>query len=218
MRKCLTIACIVIFIVSFSQVAGALSYTFEPDDGGLNGPNSTGTSNMSNDLWDLSHGYKYEWGIGWQLAEDEKIVGASLIFNDIRNWNNDIEPVNDLWVHLLDFDEETQVGARQLRDWESGQTDAFGGQGILLNQWHNLLDTPQDITYTFDAAELAALVSYSADGYLGFGFDPDCHFYNNGITLIIETQQADPLPEPGTMLLLGVGLIGLIGYRKRTKK
>ncbi len=202
MKRIISIACLVVVMLSVSVFSGATTYTFEPAD---------------NDLWDLDHGYKYEWGIGWQLPEDQEIVSASLVFNDIRNWNSED---NDLWVHLLDLGED-KLGAQQLSDPVSGQIDAFDGQGELLHQWHNLPADSQDITYTFSTDELVALMEYSADGYFGFGFDPDCHFYNNGISLIIDTKIIDPVssvPESTTLLLLGSGMLGLIGFRKNGRK
>jgi hypothetical protein len=48
---------------------------------------------------DEDHWRYYTWGIAWQLPEDETITGASLFFDNIRNWDN--RP-NDLWIQLLD--------------------------------------------------------------------------------------------------------------------
>lgn len=79
-------------------------------------------------------------------------------------------------------------------------------------------------TYTFQADELAALNAYlDAAGSLNdfvLAFDPDCHFYNTGITLNLYdnggfTQQA--VPEPATLMLFGTGL-AYVGRRYRRKR
>jgi len=160
-----------------------------------------------NNLGDLDHYYYYEWGINWNIPAGEKIVGAFLRFNDIRNWDNN---PNDLYVHLLD---SSFQGIKITWDNQGGG-DSFAGQGILLNHWQNLSSTAQDITYNLDSAEIAVLTSYLSDGKFGLGFDPDCHFYNNGIKLKIVTT---PVPEPGIMLLLVVGLAGVVGLKKLVK-
>ena len=44
-------------------------------------------------------------------------------------------------------------------------------------------------------------------------------FYFNTATLTAEGPDAAPVPEPSTILLVGIGLLGLVGYsRKRSKK
>lgn len=204
MKKLASVVCTVVFALSLTGAAGATGFTFQPSyaetrykDGNLH------------DLNDLEHGYAYQWGIEWEVPQGETIIGASLFFDDIRNWDS---ADNDLWVRLLDTGTE---GVTVMRDTESGQIDFFRDQGVLLEQWHNLSMTATDITYEFDASELTTLTSYIADGNFGLGFDPDCHFWNNGITLTIETAAASSVPEPSTMLLLGCGLIGLVGLRRK---
>ena len=184
--------CTIILVFMLGGVTEAATYTFQPTPA---------------DLYDLDHSSYYTWGIDWDIPAGEIIVSASLSFDDIRNWDSES---NDLWVHLLD---SATAGVTSDRDNQGGG-DNFSGQGILLHHWQDLPASAQDITYDFDPFEIATLNTYLTDGNFGLGFDPDCHYYNNGITLNIETAS---VPIPTTILLLGSGLLGfgLLSRRKR---
>lgn len=183
---------IAVSLVLTVQMAFADTYELVPPD---------------HDMYDLDHYWAYEWGFSIDLPEDEVVVGASLFFDNIRNWD---DRSNDLWVTLLDSDFE---GIHQTYDNQGGG-DYFAGAGLLLNHWEDLPSAAQDITYDFDAAEIAQLNLNIADNLAGLGFDPDCHFYNDGVKLTIETDRQggeDPIPEPlaGSILLGGLGMLAV---------
>jgi hypothetical protein len=180
----------VFLLFSLVSGAGAMVYTYVPKPA---------------DLWDLDHNYYYTWGIDASDFAGQEILSASLYFEDIRNWDN--KP-NWLWVHLLD---DAAIGVTRGYDGQ-GYGDAYFGRGVLLNVW-SMNTTPRDITYMFDANELGFLSGYASDGVVALGFDPDCHFYNNGVRFSVETAS---VPEPATMLLFGTGLVlvGICGKKK----
>lgn len=180
-----------IVILSATCIAGAnTTMVFTPDPA---------------DLYDLDHNSVYTWGINVPLAPGEHLISAELSFNNIRNWDDND---NVLYIHQLDW---AQLGVRDIHDDNQGGGDYFenqyAGEHTHLVTYENLPPTPQDITYTFTTDDLTVLNGYVDDGRIGLGFDPDCHFYNCGVQLTLET------PEPSSLTLLGLG--SLLWLRRR---
>ncbi len=163
------------------------------------------------DAFDLDHFYYYTWGADFRVPTGQTIVGATLKFDDIWNWRQ--EP-NVLYVNLLDNP------ARGLRTfWDNqGGGNAFAGQGTVVGQWTDPVggrDRKFDLVFDFKKLGLLdELNAYAADGRFGFGFDPDCHFYNKGISMTIQTA---PVPEPTTMALLAAGGVAAFLRRRKAK-
>lgn len=181
---------------------------------------------------DLDHHRAYTWRIGGLDLTGKSITSATLTFRNISNWDRN---PNRLFIHLLDS--ARNAGVSSFQDAPANQipvidiNDDFAGQRYLNNPLVNagtantfltqesFSTTPGDFVYTFTADQLSVLSTYFLNGSdIAFGFDPDCHFWNDGIVFSFNTCPATPTPEPATLALLGTGLAGLYYRRKRQQK
>lgn len=218
MKKFLvSLAALVVLGLSSSAKADTLTYTPNPVD-----------------LNDLDHHSVYTWRMDNVNLNGQTITGARITFTNIANWDNN---ANKLYIHLLDT--AKQSGVRSfIDDPNSSNTQvsmiddfvdtryhnqsswlvANGTADTHLHTYVNLTTTPQTLVYNFSASELTALFAYISNGNnFALGFDPDCHFFNDGIKFEIFTS-ANTVPEPATMALLGTGLAGLYARRRRQQK
>lgn len=218
MKKFLvSLAALVVLGLSSSAKADTLTYTPNPVD-----------------LNDLDHHSVYTWRVDNVNLNGKTITGARITFTNIANWDNN---PNKLYIHLLDT--AKQSGVRMfVDDPNSSNTQvsmiddfvdtryhnqsnwlvANGTADTHLHTYVNLTTTPQTLVYNFSASELTALFAYISNGNnFALGFDPDCHFFNDGIKFEIFTS-ANTVPEPATMALLGTGLAGLYARRRRQQK
>jgi len=212
-----SLAALVVLGLSSSAKADTLTYVPTPSD-----------------LNDLDHHSVYTWRVDNVNLAGQTITGARITFTNIANWDNN---ANKLYIHLLDT--AKQSGVRSfIDDPNSNNTQvsmiddfvdtryhnqsswlvANGTADTHLHTYVNLTTTPSTLVYNFSASELTALFAYISNGNnFALCFDPDCHFFNDGIKFEIFTS-ANTVPEPATMALLGTGLAGLYARRRRQQK
>lgn len=201
----------VILALSVFSAPTKANYTFQPS-----------VANLDN----LDHYYYYIWKISWSLPANEIVSGANLLIDDIDDWkveDGDIlyirlmneANINDAVTNLGMWHWNTYIDLRRKCDDQAGG-DNLSGYGSLLTTYTDteVPPGPEDFSYTFTAAEVSLLNSYiTTDGVFGLGFDPDCHYYNNGIEFEISTRV---IPVPGALLMAGIG-IGLVGWLRRRR-
>ena len=183
-------------------------------------------------LYDLDHHEVYTWRIDNITVDPSTITSATLSFSNIRNWDS---AQNVLHLHLLDTAINPAVASFQ--DVDQTQAPVVDFTDDFANpRYHNspgwltangtadtLLGNPSfgttgtNYSITFNSTELSALQSYIAHGHdIAFGLDPDCHFYNSGITFTI---QSCPVPEMSATLpiiaLLALGGMAELSRRRR---
>ena len=218
---------IALVLTGLTRISEATTYTFQSYDG----------SGTTSDMYDLDHNYYYSWQIkNWNLKTGEVITGAKLEIFNIWDWT--VESNDILRIYLLDkpptldnpvthnFSGYSSVLSSR---YDGQKNDYWNGKGPLVGTWtdpkggNNGNDKVADLTFNLPVsdptlADLTDLTNFiKNDGIWGFGLDPDCHYFNDGIKFTITTQSL-PVPEPSTLLLIGSGLVGLGLISRRFKR
>lgn len=182
------------------------------------------------DLYDLDHFKWYTWRITDtdvrnKLKAGEAILSATLKLNNVHNWT-----VEDNVLHMWLLDTVSWSGVHVGTDGQ-GLGDHFATWAtpkVNIDHWEDpngdvngIPTVLHPLVYAFNATQLTALEDFfKNDGKVGFGFDPDCHYWNTGISFELNTGQKpqQQVPDSGTTaFLLTFGLIGLATLRRNLK-
>jgi hypothetical protein len=211
-----------------------------------NNTNQTDYAGGANQF-DLDHHNAYTWQFSSVvIPAGQTITGATLTFRDIANWDtnqnrlfvhmldtarsfgtasgNRSATLNGVTSFVDASGSPVPVG--QIQDYFAGDDSALVAAGtgdtFLFDRSFNMVGQSSyvatNFTHTFTASQLAALSTYILNGNnLAFGFDPDCHYWNNGLVFTIITGPT-PTPEPATLALLGTGLMSTGFYLRRRRQ
>jgi len=206
MKRFLVCLAIFGFLAAFATgSAHSATYNFELSSTDLS--NAFGDPGLNHDLY-------YIWGITQNFG-GETVTSATLSFNNISNWI--VEP-NWLYVYLVD---SVPTGLH----WYNSPKGAGSTFDSLVPQSnYAYLDTLNDLPTTGQniVLDLGALSGgrsaidlfglFVSDTVFGIGLDPHCHYWLDTISLNVVTA---PVPEPGTLVLLGSGLVGIASWGRR---
>ncbi|MFO7569963.1 MAG: PEP-CTERM sorting domain-containing protein [Smithellaceae bacterium] len=163
----------------------------------------------------LEHGKDYIWQLNTTLLDsDETIVSAQL---QILGLNNSPEPDSD-YLNIYLLNNPYYYNYRNLPPWSDNEfltqfSDTNWTGSVRIN------NPAEDFIYILDAQDIAYLTNALLDGQFAIGFDPNCHYDYTRITFAFETEKTPAqAPEPASMLLFGLGLLGLAGFARRLKK
>lgn len=184
----------------------------------------------SGDLNDLEHQKAYLWRLdlnNYVNFDEEEIIGARIEIYDIYNWAP--EQTDALKINMVDPKYLYATNYVSIYTDNQNPSNYFGvirpqySATSLIGTWTDIDDNASTDDLSFEInVDLMNSYLFNAEGpegAIGFGFDPDCHYYNNGVRLVLETAiPEDEVPEPSTISLLGLGgLTLLLGLRKRNK-
>ncbi len=240
MKKLLIFCVILLFATGFNTTAigaplqGTWNWDTSGLDDGFNGiaavldPEQNG-ANLGDEIrardrsGDSSPGYGHYWFMGG-LTRDTLNLGSFVnnmngtgtrSFDTTRSGGTFYIRGDNLWGQdsgtLYTASIEGEAHGMSWYDWNPTLNDGNGGWAFNrfegeVHWWGTFNEDPY-------------LLDFTADGYLDYHgyssyFD---HWITFGDLNNVEIQ-IDPVPEPTTMLLLGSGLIGLAGLRRRKFK
>jgi hypothetical protein len=187
-----------VFLVLVSQSGFALTFDF------INNP--CPDISISNDDYKPNNNnwYKLELPVWY----DSRYVTAFTI--DMYGYNDDSSKSIDIWGKLGSNQPKKIIGYNVQNSTRKFilRLDLVSG-----DLFRNLKNSNGTWTDFIDSGDFSWPSLSDFDGLNSFLIGYACHFVYDKTSLHIEQQHS--VPEPSTMLLLGLGLVGLAGYGRK---
>ena len=208
--------CTAVMVFWFVSSANALIYT--ETYSGFQGVHEGQSFNFGFDMWFDNDLYGVDTNSSLSLTED----GAGAF----GAWNS-----ASLSIALFSADWVSETTGITLTAWNQtgGNVEEYDLGTYTFNAYNFFwIDhTSQIFNFDFNSQQLADFETWGWGNVTISASLTNCWNYNDfgitGVSLTVDAEGCDPdcapVPEPSTMLLLGAGLIGVIGYnRKRFAK
>ena len=157
---------------------------------------------------------------GWEADEDDAFLLGNFWYRNERTYNSGGVDGVDLDIAIALSDPES-IGFTFSNSFSINNTPDYTGNDWLDRDFVNLTNTTGN-SFTYNGTEYVLnILGFSTNGGTSFFTEfqnPEHNTMNAGLYGKISKAGGGQVPEPATVFLLGSGLLGLFGFRKKFRK
>ena len=170
----------------------------------------------------------YEYYSGYQSVNEGSSYSFyfDLVNSNPGTTNSSLKQMNDEAIGYVPLQSAFVKVALYSTDWFAFESAKISLTAFSNGTTYTLYDgdfwLPNTVdgnskTFQFDLAEAGAFAAFSQDpwGSVSILANITPWFNNNDFAITEVGVGANPVPEPATMLLLGLGLVGLVGFGRK---